>query len=181
MGWRWRTGPGPGTGTGTGGLGAGPGGSSRPGRCWGRRGPLGSLPVPPGARREPPPRAAEGPARPAGAAQFSSSVHQWLDLHLKENVPPSLLLLSRTLYLIDLKPQPVPENKVGEAKEVMTSVHEHQETLVDPAPAVQGRKNEEFISQPTEKLPVSEVPVKPPPRETKLEASQSSKAGASGV
>ncbi|XP_066839615.1 LETM1 domain-containing protein LETM2, mitochondrial isoform X2 [Anser cygnoides] len=97
--------------------------------------------------------------------QLKDQLGQWLDLHLKENVPPSLLLLSRTLYLIDLKPQPVPENKIGETQEVMTSVPEHQETLVDPAPAVQGRKNEEFISQPTEKLPVSEVPVKPPPRD----------------
>lgn len=31
---------------------------------------------------------------------------QWLDLHLKENVPPSLLLLSRAMYLTDLKPKP---------------------------------------------------------------------------
>lgn len=33
-------------------------------------------------------------------------VLQWLDLHLKENVPPSLLLLSRAMYLTDLKPKP---------------------------------------------------------------------------
>jgi hypothetical protein len=32
---------------------------------------------------------------------------QWQDLHLKENVPPSLLLLSRTFYLIDVKPKPI--------------------------------------------------------------------------
>ncbi|XP_063095916.1 LETM1 domain-containing protein LETM2, mitochondrial isoform X4 [Cavia porcellus] len=31
----------------------------------------------------------------------------WLDLHLQENVPPSLLLLSRTFYLIDVKPKPI--------------------------------------------------------------------------
>lgn len=36
-----------------------------------------------------------------------SSVLQWQDLHLKENVPPSLLLLSRTFYLIDVKPKPI--------------------------------------------------------------------------
>ncbi|KGL90444.1 hypothetical protein N301_07108, partial [Charadrius vociferus] len=91
----------------------------------------------------------------------------WLDLHLKENVPPSLLLLSRALYLIDVKPQsvPVPQNKVSETAEVVTSVPEGQEPLVDPAPIVQGRKSEEFVSQPTEKSPVSEVSVKPPPRE----------------
>ncbi|EPY82274.1 hypothetical protein CB1_000667018 [Camelus ferus] len=32
---------------------------------------------------------------------------EWQDLHLKENVPPSLLLLSRTFYLIDMKPKPI--------------------------------------------------------------------------
>ncbi|XP_009467105.1 PREDICTED: LETM1 domain-containing protein LETM2, mitochondrial [Nipponia nippon] len=115
--------------------------------------------------------------------QLKEQLRQWLDLHLKENVPPSLLLLSRALYLIDVKPQsvPVPQNKIDETAEIMTSVPEGQETLVDPAPIVQGRKNEEFVSQPTEKLPVSEVSVKPPPRQTKMEASQSSKAGANGV
>ncbi|XP_064896917.1 LETM1 domain-containing protein LETM2, mitochondrial isoform X4 [Columba livia] len=79
---------------------------------------------------------------------------EWLDLHLKENVPPSLLLLSRALYLIDVKPQsvPVPQNK-----------------------------NEEFVSQTTEKLPTPEMSAKPPPQETKLEAAQSSNAGANGA
>ncbi|KAM6040691.1 LETM1 domain-containing protein LETM2, mitochondrial isoform 2-T2 [Chlamydotis macqueenii] len=115
--------------------------------------------------------------------QLKEQLRQWLDLHLKENVPPSLLLLSRALYLIDVKPQPVPipQNQISETAEIMTSVPGSQETLVDPAPIVQGRKSEEFVSQPTEKLPVSEVSVKPPPRETKMEASQSSKAGANGA
>ncbi|XP_009585807.1 PREDICTED: LETM1 domain-containing protein LETM2, mitochondrial [Fulmarus glacialis] len=115
--------------------------------------------------------------------QLKEQLTQWLDLHLKENVPPSLLLLSRALYLIDVKPQPVvvPQNKIGETAEIMTPVPEGQESLVDPAPIVQGRKNEEFVSQLTEKLPVSEVSVKPPPQETKMETSQGSKAGANGV
>uniref|UniRef100_A0A8C3RHX8 Leucine zipper and EF-hand containing transmembrane protein 2 n=1 Tax=Cyanoderma ruficeps TaxID=181631 RepID=A0A8C3RHX8_9PASS len=115
--------------------------------------------------------------------QLKEQLEQWLDLHLKENVPSSLLLLSRALYLIDLKPQsvPIPQSKTGEAAGVMTSVLEGQETLLDPAPVVQGRKNEEFVSQPREKLAFSEVSVKPPPREAKMEASQSSKAGANGA
>ncbi|XP_015738660.1 LETM1 domain-containing protein LETM2, mitochondrial [Coturnix japonica] len=113
--------------------------------------------------------------------QLKEQLRQWLDLHLKENVPPSLLLLSRALYLIDVKPQSLPENKIGETEEVMTSIPERQETLVDPAPITQARKNEEFVPQPTEKLPASEVPLKPLQQETKLEASQSSKAGANGV
>ncbi|XP_010073541.1 PREDICTED: LETM1 domain-containing protein LETM2, mitochondrial, partial [Pterocles gutturalis] len=115
--------------------------------------------------------------------QLKEQLGQWLDLHLKENVPPSLLLLSRALYLIDVKPQsvPVPQNKIGETAGIMTSIPEGRETLVDPAPVVQGRKNEEFVSQPTQKLPVTEVSVQPPQRETKMEASQSSTAGANGV
>ncbi|XP_023796544.1 LETM1 domain-containing protein LETM2, mitochondrial [Cyanistes caeruleus] len=115
--------------------------------------------------------------------QLKEQLGQWLDLHLKENVPSSLLLLSRALYLIDVKPQsvPIPQNKTGEAAGVVTSMLEGQETLLDPAPVVQGRKSEEFVSQPTEKLPFSEASVKPPPRETKMEASQSSKAGANGA
>lgn len=113
--------------------------------------------------------------------QLKEQLRQWLDLHLKENVPPSLLLLSRALYLIDVTPQSLPENKIGETEEVMTSIPEDQESLVDRAPIAQGRKNEEFIPRPTEKLPVSEAPIKPLQQETKLEASQSSKAGANGV
>nr|XP_054506620.1 LETM1 domain-containing protein LETM2, mitochondrial isoform X1 [Agelaius phoeniceus] len=116
--------------------------------------------------------------------QLKEQLGQWLDLHLKENIPSSLLLLSRALYLIDIKPQsvPIPQSKqTTEAAGVMTSVLEGQETLLDPAPVVQGRKTEEFVSQPTEKLPFSEASVKPPPRETKMEASQSSKAGANGA
>uniref|UniRef100_A0A096MBL4 Leucine zipper and EF-hand containing transmembrane protein 2 n=1 Tax=Poecilia formosa TaxID=48698 RepID=A0A096MBL4_POEFO len=38
--------------------------------------------------------------------QLRQQLQQWLDLHLKENVPPSLLLLSRAMYLTDLQPKP---------------------------------------------------------------------------
>ncbi|XP_063276137.1 LETM1 domain-containing protein LETM2, mitochondrial isoform X2 [Prinia subflava] len=74
--------------------------------------------------------------------QLKEQLGQWLDLHLKENVPSSLLLLSRALYLIDLKPQsvPIPQNKTSESAGVMTSMLEGQETLLDPAPVVQGKK-----------------------------------------
>ncbi|KAM6996361.1 LETM1 domain-containing protein LETM2, mitochondrial isoform 1-T1 [Passerculus sandwichensis] len=116
--------------------------------------------------------------------QLKEQLGQWLDLHLKENIPSSLLLLSRALYLIDVKPQsvPIPQSKQTTDAAGMTSVLEGQKTLLDPASVVQGRKTEEFVSQPTEKLPFSEASVKPPPpRETKMEASQSSKAGANGV
>ncbi|XP_065515289.1 LETM1 domain-containing protein LETM2, mitochondrial isoform X2 [Lathamus discolor] len=115
--------------------------------------------------------------------QLKEQLRQWLDLHLKENVPPSLLLLSRALYLVDTKPQPapVPQKQRGETAPITTSTLEGQETLMDPAPVVQGGKDEEVASQPTEQLPGLEVPVKPPPRETQMEASRSSKAGADGA
>ncbi|XP_033926328.1 LETM1 domain-containing protein LETM2, mitochondrial isoform X1 [Melopsittacus undulatus] len=115
--------------------------------------------------------------------QLKEQLRQWLDLHLKENVPPSLLLLSRALYLIDTKPQPVPgpPKQRGETAAITTSTPEGQETLMDPAPVVQGGKDEEVVSQPTEQLPGSEVPAKPPPQQTQMEASRSSKAGANGA
>ncbi|KAG6932189.1 leucine zipper and EF-hand containing transmembrane protein 2 [Chelydra serpentina] len=116
--------------------------------------------------------------------QLKEQLSQWLDLHLKENVPPSLLLLSRALYLIDMKPKPIQVLQNGvrlSDAAAETSVLEAKETLVDSAPIVQGRKGEEFISQPSEKLPVPEISVKPPAGETKMEASSSSKASANGV
>ncbi|XP_067857284.1 LETM1 domain-containing protein LETM2, mitochondrial isoform X1 [Heptranchias perlo] len=39
--------------------------------------------------------------------QLQQQLTQWLELHLKENVPPSLLLLSRAMYLTDIKPKPI--------------------------------------------------------------------------
>ncbi|XP_012882243.1 PREDICTED: LETM1 domain-containing protein LETM2, mitochondrial isoform X2 [Dipodomys ordii] len=63
--------------------------------------------------------------------QLRQQFTEWLDLHLKENVPPSLLLLSRTFYLIDVKPKPI---------EIPPSI-----------------KGEEFIQLP----PVSSTPIKP--------------------
>ncbi|KAH0623124.1 hypothetical protein JD844_031104 [Phrynosoma platyrhinos] len=95
----------------------------------------------------------------------------WLDLHLRENVPPSLLLLSRALYLTEVQPKPISvtaaaentEREMGglenEAKEPLKTEEvdaDDHETLLDSAPKVQERK-------------------------TKLEASQSSKASANGV
>ncbi|XP_006023075.1 LETM1 domain-containing protein LETM2, mitochondrial isoform X1 [Alligator sinensis] len=114
--------------------------------------------------------------------QLKEQLRQWLDLHLKESVPPSLLLLSRALYLIDVKPKPVPVPLVeAQRSEAAAGSSVPQEVLVDSAPVIQGLKDEEMILQPSEKLPVPEVSVKPHPGEMKMEASQSSKASANGV
>uniref|UniRef100_A0A3B5L0M7 Leucine zipper-EF-hand containing transmembrane protein 2 n=1 Tax=Xiphophorus couchianus TaxID=32473 RepID=A0A3B5L0M7_9TELE len=55
--------------------------------------------------------------------QLRQQLQQWLDLHLNENVPPSLLLLSRAMYLTDLQPKPpvippVPKLEAKAATEV---------------------------------------------------------------
>ncbi|XP_034995728.1 LETM1 domain-containing protein LETM2, mitochondrial isoform X2 [Zootoca vivipara] len=114
--------------------------------------------------------------------QLKEQLKQWLDLHLRENVPPSLLLLSRALYLTEVKPKPLvnPAEPLKTEGDADTDDEDH-ETLLDSAPKVQERKSEEFILQPTEKLAVPEVSVKPPAGETKIEASRSSKASANGV
>ncbi|XP_027889785.1 LETM1 domain-containing protein LETM2, mitochondrial isoform X2 [Xiphophorus couchianus] len=54
--------------------------------------------------------------------QLRQQLQQWLDLHLNENVPPSLLLLSRAMYLTDLQPKPpvippVPKLEVEELRD----------------------------------------------------------------
>uniref|UniRef100_A0A3B3ZHU7 Letm1 RBD domain-containing protein n=1 Tax=Periophthalmus magnuspinnatus TaxID=409849 RepID=A0A3B3ZHU7_9GOBI len=59
--------------------------------------------------------------------QLRQQMQQWLDLHLKENVPPSLLLLSRAMYLTDLKPKapvipPVPKLETGQKDTVRTDL-----------------------------------------------------------
>ncbi|XP_067326732.1 LETM1 domain-containing protein LETM2, mitochondrial isoform X1 [Anolis sagrei] len=113
--------------------------------------------------------------------QLKEQLNQWLDLHLRENVPPSLLLLSRALYLTEVKPIPIPVTPAPEPFKSEKVRADDRETLVDSAPKVQEKKTEEFILQPKEASPVPEVSVKPPGSETKLEASQSSKASANGV
>ncbi|XP_053125527.1 LETM1 domain-containing protein LETM2, mitochondrial isoform X2 [Hemicordylus capensis] len=116
--------------------------------------------------------------------QLKEQLKQWLDLHLRENVPPSLLLLSRALYLTEVKPKPMPvapaEPLKSEDAAGMADADDH-EALLDPAPQVQEGKSEEFISEATDKRPAAGVSVKPPAGETKLEASRSSKASANGV
>ncbi|XP_060549579.1 LETM1 domain-containing protein LETM2, mitochondrial isoform X2 [Pantherophis guttatus] len=120
--------------------------------------------------------------------QLKEQLNQWLDLNLKEKVPPSLLLLSRALYLTDVSPKPMMVNTTKPLKSEDAEMdddddeeEEGQETLLDSAPNVQERKNEEFILPPKDKLSVPEMSVKPPVGETKIEAPRSSKASANGV
>ncbi|KAG8512434.1 LETM1 domain-containing protein LETM2, mitochondrial, partial [Galemys pyrenaicus] len=84
---------------------------------------------------------------------YSSPLLQWQDLHLKENVPPSLLLLSRTFYLIDVKPKPIEIPLSEEPPKTNIPVESttspvSEENMVDIAPQLKGTKGEEFLQLP---------------------------------
>uniref|UniRef100_A0ABI7Z3P8 Letm1 RBD domain-containing protein n=1 Tax=Felis catus TaxID=9685 RepID=A0ABI7Z3P8_FELCA len=85
--------------------------------------------------------------------QLRQQLTEWQDLHLKENVPPSLLLLSRTFYLIDVKPKPIEIPLSGESPKMDIPVEpatypESKENLLDVAPPLKGTKDEECIQLP---------------------------------
>ncbi|XP_043924916.1 LETM1 domain-containing protein LETM2, mitochondrial [Protopterus annectens] len=61
--------------------------------------------------------------------QLKDQLKQWLDLHLKENVPPSLLLLSRAMYLTDVNPKPILETLLQTGKTEL-SANDSKEKLV---------------------------------------------------
>ncbi|XP_058267998.1 LETM1 domain-containing protein LETM2, mitochondrial isoform X1 [Hemibagrus wyckioides] len=86
--------------------------------------------------------------------QLREQLQQWLDLHLKENVPPSLLLLSRAMYLTDLKPKPpvippVPklEKSPVESESTAKTLSSSVEMLMDSAPVIKDRKAEELAEK----------------------------------
>ncbi|KAJ8286321.1 hypothetical protein GJAV_G00037130 [Gymnothorax javanicus] len=93
--------------------------------------------------------------------QLHQQLQQWVDLHLKENVPPSLLLLSRAMYLTELTPKPpvippvaklekapspppVSDPPVTEKPPQLVS----PELLKDPAPVIKERTAEELLEKP---------------------------------
>ncbi|KAJ8786456.1 hypothetical protein J1605_006237 [Eschrichtius robustus] len=87
---------------------------------------------------------------------------QWQDLHLKENVPPSLLLLSGTFYLIDVKPKPIEIPLSGEVSpgwvgnpDPMTGAS--PQTSISPYSQTLMFKDEELIQLPpaTSSKPIS--------------------------
>nr|XP_020023134.1 LETM1 domain-containing protein LETM2, mitochondrial isoform X3 [Castor canadensis] len=78
-------------------------------------------------------------------AQLRQQLTEWQDLHLKENVPPSLLLLSRTFYLIDVKPKPIeitPDIEAPQTDIPMKSPTslDSKENMMNSAPQVRGTK-----------------------------------------
>ncbi|KAM9194513.1 LETM1 domain-containing protein LETM2, mitochondrial isoform 2-T2 [Dugong dugon] len=132
--------------------------------------------------------------------QLRQQLTEWQDLHLKENVPPSLLLLSRTFYLIDVKPKPIeipPSVEVPKSDIPVGSSAspESKENLVDFAPQLKETKDEEFVQLPpvTSSSPITpSTPISLPKgsitssKETTLQAnsqntSQNSKASSKGA
>ncbi|MBN3294559.1 LETM2 protein, partial [Polypterus senegalus] len=87
---------------------------------------------------------------------------EWVDLHLKENVPPSLLLLSRAMYLTDIKAKPpiippVPNIQTAAPAATNTEAPTNEEiltptteTLMDPAEVIHGIKGERLEDQTAE-------------------------------
>ncbi|XP_020023133.1 LETM1 domain-containing protein LETM2, mitochondrial isoform X2 [Castor canadensis] len=87
-------------------------------------------------------------------AQLRQQLTEWQDLHLKENVPPSLLLLSRTFYLIDVKPKPIeitPDIEAPQTDIPMKSPTslDSKENMMNSAPQVRGTKTLQAKSQKT--------------------------------
>ncbi|XP_048876300.1 LETM1 domain-containing protein LETM2, mitochondrial isoform X2 [Brienomyrus brachyistius] len=122
------------------------------------------------------------------ADQLRQQLQQWLDLHLKENVPPSLLLLSRAMYLTDLTPKapvipPVPKLEVtsGAAKSdplvQAEPLSAKLDMLVDPA-TVTKDKAEEILDKSSSDAPPTAAQVI---QVKNAEASQKSKMSANGV
>lgn len=127
--------------------------------------------------------------------QLRQQMQQWLDLHLKENVPPSLLLLSRAMYLTDLKPKapiipPVPKlEKVAPPPPPPTPLENtgvntksvSADMLADPALIIKDRPVEEL----RDKAPVvSDKPLTPAEvlqAKAATEVAQKSKMSANGV
>ncbi|XP_019742517.1 LETM1 domain-containing protein LETM2, mitochondrial isoform X3 [Hippocampus comes] len=119
--------------------------------------------------------------------QLRLQLQQWLDLHLNENVPPSLLLLSRAMYLTDLKPKapvipPVPKlEKTTPAENGANGTLVSSDRLSDPALIIKDRPAEEIRN----KAPIiSDKPLTPAEvlqAKAATEVSQKSKISANGV
>ncbi|XP_021092457.1 LOW QUALITY PROTEIN: LETM1 domain-containing protein LETM2, mitochondrial [Heterocephalus glaber] len=108
--------------------------------------------------------------------QLRQQLTEWLDLHLQENVPPSLLLLSCTFYLIDVKPKPTEIPQHGEALKMdvplgLPTSPKSKGNMVDSAPQLKGTKDEELMQLP----PVPSSP-KPPPTSISLPIASSKEA-----
>ncbi|XP_037536208.1 LETM1 domain-containing protein LETM2, mitochondrial [Nematolebias whitei] len=122
--------------------------------------------------------------------QLRQQLQQWLDLHLKENVPPSLLLLSRAMYLTELKPKPhvippVPKLEKAAVPPVenagSNSAPVSPEKLSDPAVVIKDRPVEELRDEAPAALDKSLTPAEVLQAKAATEVGQKSKMSANGA
>lgn len=111
-------------------------------------------------------------------ARLRSQLQQWLDLHLEKNVPASLLLFSRALYLPEtLSTEEQLKESIINLPETMTSKEKIAEAL-----ALKGKEKEK-VKLEEEKIPkVPEVvPVTPPPVEEPVVSEEQPVTGVKGL
>ncbi|XP_008416392.1 LETM1 domain-containing protein LETM2, mitochondrial isoform X1 [Poecilia reticulata] len=122
--------------------------------------------------------------------QLRQQLQQWLDLHLKENVPPSLLLLSRAMYLTDLQPKPPVIPPVPKLEKAASSPAENpatnpaateSERLADPAVVIKDRPVEELRDKAPVVLDKTLTPAEVLQAKAATEVSQKNKMSANGV
>uniref|UniRef100_A0AAV2MPK4 Letm1 RBD domain-containing protein n=1 Tax=Knipowitschia caucasica TaxID=637954 RepID=A0AAV2MPK4_KNICA len=121
--------------------------------------------------------------------QLRQQMQQWLDLHLKENVPPSLLLLSRAMYLTDLKPKaPVipPVAKLEKSPPPVEKTEKNAspvsaEVLKDPALIIKDRAVEEIRDKASTLSDKPLTPAEVLQAKAATEMSHKSKMSANGV
>lgn len=111
-------------------------------------------------------------------ARLRSQLQQWLDLHLDKNVPASLLLFSRALYLPEtLSTEEQLKESIINLPETMTSKEKIAEALALK------EKEKEKVKLEEEKIPkVPEVvPVTPPPVEEPAVSEEQPATGVKGL
>lgn len=111
-------------------------------------------------------------------ARLRSQLQQWLDLHLEKNVPASLLLFSRALYLPEtLSTEEQLKESIINLPETMTSKEKIAEAL-----ALKGKEKEK-VKLEEEKIPkVPEVvPMTPPPVEEPVVSEEQPVTGVKGL
>ncbi|XP_020788910.1 LETM1 domain-containing protein LETM2, mitochondrial [Boleophthalmus pectinirostris] len=123
--------------------------------------------------------------------QLRQQMQQWLDLHLKENVPPSLLLLSRAMYLTDLKPKapvipPVPKLEKTNPPPPMDKTETNTSSvsadmLKDPALIIKDRPVEEMRDKASALSDKPLTPAEVLQAKAATEMSHKSKMSANGV
>ncbi|XP_017267942.1 LETM1 domain-containing protein LETM2, mitochondrial [Kryptolebias marmoratus] len=122
--------------------------------------------------------------------QLRQQMQQWLDLHLKENVPPSLLLLSRAMYLTDLKPKPPVIPPVPKLEKAAAPPVENAGTnpapvgpdkLSDPAVVITDRPVEELRDEAPVALDKPLTPAEVLQAKAAAEVTQKSKMSANGA